>query len=83
MVALVMLMSVFFTVWEDSFSAKILATFAIYLALVPLTFLAFRSGLWLDFALPLLAVQLYDAFLVVRDLLCGAERSQSNTSDDS
>jgi hypothetical protein len=73
-VALVFLMSVFFTVW-NSFAAKVMASLVIYALLVPLTFLLFGSGLWLDFALPLLAVQFTNTFSDLRELLCGEEGS--------
>lgn len=55
---LILIMSLLFA-WFSSFTGMLLSGLAVILLLVPASFLAFRSGVWVDFALPLLAVQLH------------------------
>lgn len=58
-VSLIMLMSMAFALMS-SFKAQLLSSVLIILVLLPLSFWLFRSGVWLDFALPLLGVQIHD-----------------------
>lgn len=56
---LVLMMSLVFA-WLDSFPALLAASAFVLMLLVPVSFLMFRYGVWVDFALPLLAVQLHE-----------------------
>jgi len=55
---LIVVMSLAFA-WFDSFWGMVVSGTLIILALLPLSFVAFRYGVWLDFAIPLAAVQLH------------------------
>jgi hypothetical protein len=57
-VILIVLLSIAFSIW-DSFWGKVVAGFCIIILLVPLSVVMFGFGFWLDFALPLLTVQIY------------------------
>jgi hypothetical protein len=41
----------------SSFWGMVVSSVAVVIALLPLSFLFFRTGVWLDFAIPLMAVQ--------------------------
>jgi CHASE2 domain-containing sensor protein len=58
-VLLVLMMSLAFAKLH-SFLGYLTASAAVLTLLVPASFLMFRSGVWLDFALPLLAVQIHE-----------------------
>jgi CHASE2 domain-containing sensor protein len=57
-VLLIALLSIAFSIW-GSFWGKISAGFFVIILLVPLSVAMFGFGFWLDFALPLLTVQIY------------------------
>lgn len=57
-VLLIALLSIAFSVW-DSFWGMIIASFTIIAAWVPISVCLFGYGFWLDFALPLVAIQIY------------------------
>jgi CHASE2 domain-containing sensor protein len=57
-VLLIALLSIAFSVW-NSFWGKIVAGFCVIILLVPLSIVMFGFGFWLDFAIPLLTVQIY------------------------
>jgi hypothetical protein len=57
-VLLIALLSISFSVW-NSFWGMIIVGFIIIVAWVPLSVWLFGYGLWFDFALPLVAIQLY------------------------
>ncbi|THB62816.1 MAG: CHASE2 domain-containing protein [Desulfovibrio sp.] len=56
--ALILVMSVCFQRFS-SFLGMVLSALVVVLALIPLTFWLFRDGFWIDFAVPLIAVQVY------------------------
>jgi hypothetical protein len=58
-VLLVLTMSVLFA-RLSSFLAYLATSAAVLALLLPVSFLMFRSGVWVDFALPLLAVQIHE-----------------------
>jgi len=58
-VVLVLMMSMVFA-RLSSFISYLVASALVLILLVPFSFLMFRSGVWVDFALPLLAVQLHE-----------------------
>lgn len=58
---LIVLMAVAFTAFS-SFWASVVCGSAIIVVVVPASLLLFRSGIWLDFAVPLLAVELHQAY---------------------
>ena len=58
-VLLIVLMSLAFARFK-SFWGMVVSGGVVILAILPVSFLVFRYGLWLDFALPLLAVQLHE-----------------------
>jgi CHASE2 domain-containing sensor protein len=55
---LIILISMAFSFF-NSFWGMFLSGGLIILAIIPLSFLFFRSGVWLDFAAPLTAIQLH------------------------
>jgi len=55
---LILVMSLAFACF-DSFWGMVVSGIFIILWLLPLSFAVFRYGVWLDFAIPLLAVQLH------------------------
>jgi CHASE2 domain-containing sensor protein len=55
---LIAIMSLAFA-WFDSFWGMVVSGAVIILSLLPLSFMVFRYGIWLDFAIPLVAVQLH------------------------
>jgi CHASE2 domain-containing sensor protein len=55
---LIVMMSLAFA-WFDSFWGMVVSGAVIILSLLPLSFMVFRYGIWLDFAIPLVAVQLH------------------------
>jgi hypothetical protein len=57
-VVLIVLFGVVYAHW-DSFLGTWIATGVVLLAMVPLSFHLFKYGIWLDFALPLLGIQLH------------------------
>ncbi|MCZ6854168.1 MAG: CHASE2 domain-containing protein [Gammaproteobacteria bacterium] len=56
---LIIMMSIVFACLS-SLLGYLLSSVLILIGLVPISFLMFRSGVWIDFALPLLAVQLHE-----------------------
>lgn len=56
--ALIVIMSLLFARF-NSFTGMVLASLAVILLLIPFSFFLFRSGVWVDFALPLFAVQVH------------------------
>ena len=58
-VFLITLLSIAFTLMPG-FKAPLVSSVVIILVLLPLSFWVFRTGIWLDFALPLLGVQIHD-----------------------
>lgn len=57
-VGLITLMTFFF-IWFNSFWGMLLSGVIIIVILLPASILAFRYGVWLDFAIPLAAVQIH------------------------
>jgi hypothetical protein len=55
-ILLIVLMSLVFALMS-SFWGMVVSSVAVVIALLPLSFLFFRTGVWLDFAIPLMAVQ--------------------------
>jgi CHASE2 domain-containing sensor protein len=55
---LIALLSIAFSIW-DCFWGQIVAGFLVIIMLVPLSVVMFGFGFWLDFALPLLTVQIF------------------------
>jgi len=43
-----------------SFVAKLVGGLIVLVAMVPITFYVFKYGIWLDFALPFLAIQIHE-----------------------
>lgn len=56
--ALIVIMSIAFAVF-NSFWGMVVSGLVIIVLLVPVTFYVFKFGVWLDFAIPLVAVQLH------------------------
>ncbi|SVD86106.1 uncharacterized protein METZ01_LOCUS438960, partial [marine metagenome] len=56
---LILIASVIFALTE-TFAAKLISGLVTLILLLPLTFSFFKYGLWLDFALPLLGVQIHE-----------------------
>ena len=57
-ILLIVLLTIAFSVW-DSFWGMIVANLTIIVFLVPVSVWLFGYGLWLDFALPLAAIQIH------------------------
>jgi hypothetical protein len=57
-ILLITLLSIVFSIW-NLFWGQVIAGVSVIIVLVPLSVFAFGFGYWLDFALPLFAVQIY------------------------
>jgi len=53
----------------QSFLGSLLSALAVLLVLLPLSLLTFRSGLWLSFAIPLVAIVVHKLFAETEDLV--------------
>jgi len=65
---LIFAISLFFALF-DSFLGSLLSALAVLLVLLPASLLAFRSGLWLSFAIPLIAIVVHKLFAETEDLV--------------
>ena len=65
---LIILAALAFAVME-SFTAKVLTTLAIVFGLIPISFLLFKDGIWLGFALPVVAIQILDLLYRVQRII--------------
>jgi hypothetical protein len=74
---LIFMMSVLFAAL-DSVLAFVVSSAGILLVLLPISFLAFRSGVWVTFALPLLAVQLHQVYRLIEE----ARAPEGEAKDD-
>ncbi len=66
-VVLIILMSVIFSLMS-SFWGMAISSAVVILLLLPLSFIYFRTGVWLDFAIPLMAVQLHQIAAEFKEL---------------
>lgn len=71
---LIILMSLCFFKFS-SFLGMLISGGVIILVLVPLSFYYFRQGMWLDFALPLLAVQIHEIVAEIEEAISKARSS--------
>jgi CHASE2 domain-containing sensor protein len=78
---LIFMMSVLFAAL-DSVLAFVLSSAGILLVLLPISFLAFRSGVWVTFALPLLAVQLHQVYRLIEDARTPEREMPDRTTAD-
>lgn len=72
---LIIVMSLLFA-WFNSFTGMVLASLAVILLLVPLSFFLFQSGVWVDFALPLFAVQVHQIASEFEESRAAAKRNK-------
>lgn len=83
---LIVLMSLFF-LWKSTFWAMMASGAAVIFLLLPLSFIYFRQGMWLDFALPLLAVQLHEIVAEVEETMGrlgkSSRKEKLSSTDDS
>lgn len=79
-ILLVLLMTFTFAALKNSFSAYLVASALILVLLMPLSFWWFRSGVWLDFAVPLLAVQLHEFVAEIENIRHERDAVQSKTA---
>jgi len=73
-ILLIVLLTIAFSVW-DSFWGMIVANLTIIVFLVPMSVWLFGYGLWLDFALPLAAIQIHQ---LAADFNEGIEKRRTN-----
>ena len=73
-ILLIVLLTIAFSVW-DSFWGMIVANLTIIVFLVPVSVWLFGYGLWLDFALPLAAIQIHQ---LAADYNEGREKRRTN-----
>lgn len=71
---LIVIMSLAFAVWH-SFGGMLVSSLVIIVLLVPASFWFFKQAVWLDFALPLLAVQLHQMFDEFKEALRKTQQS--------
>ncbi len=74
---LLVLMSVVFALLS-SFWAMLLSGIAVVAILIPIGFWLFRYGVWLDFALPLIAVQLHEMAAAFEENVKRRKREEEN-----
>ena len=73
-ILLIVLLTIAFSVW-DSFWGMIITNLTIIVSLVPVSVWLFGYGLWLDFALPLAAIQIHQ---IAADFNEGREKLRTN-----
>jgi hypothetical protein len=68
----------------NSFFSYLLCSIVVLIGLVPISFMMFASGVWVDFALPLVAVQLREfasEFESIQWTFWKRKRSQASKAD--
>ncbi|WP_020586743.1 CHASE2 domain-containing protein [Desulfobacter curvatus] len=78
-ILLIVLLTIVFSVW-DSFWGMIITNLTIIVSLVPVSVWLFGYGFWLDFALPLAAIQIHQ---LAADFNEGRERRRTNCNANS
>ena len=74
---LILMMSAAFALY-DSVLAFVVSSAGVLLVLLPISYFRFRSGVWVTFALPLLAVQLHQVYRLIEE----ARAPKGETKDD-
>jgi CHASE2 domain-containing sensor protein len=69
-IILILFMACIFS-WLDSLLAEVLTGLVIVIVLLPLSFYFFKYGIWFDFAIPLLGMQLHHIVVELGDSYSG------------
>ena len=79
-IILIIIMSIAFASFDYSFLGMLVSSTIIIVIMLPLSFYLFKYGVWLDFAIPLIAVQLHRMHASFEE---NKVLAQSNREDDS